>query len=72
METPSSVKHMNGNLPAVAVHSGQTSERDDFLLKHTPQILAALIARRYSTTPDELVSLAISTTAELYEQLSQT
>jgi hypothetical protein len=41
--------------------------RKAYLLKHAPEILAALITRRASSDPDHLVELAVNTANQLYE-----
>ncbi len=42
-------------------------DRDRYILQHAPTILAALVMRRQSTNPDQLVEQAISGAEKIYD-----
>lgn len=43
------------------------TDRDQYVLNHTPMILSALLMRRQSTNANELVDMAISTCQRIYD-----
>lgn len=48
---------------------GVDPDRERYILDHTPQLLAALIVRRASTDPKQLIELAVQTAGSLYDHL---